>query len=228
MFKQIMVLIRGQAHMTEQGFADRHAIPILSQQIREAARGVEAARKAVAVAIAQNRIEKDNADRLTAQIADLEQRAIAALAAGKDALAREAAQSLAHLEGELDSSRSAGHAFEADIDRLKQALRQSERRLAALQRGERLAVARDRTQRLTHDVARSDLSSLTDAEATLARLENRQKVIDITADAIDNLRADKNPHVILRKLAEAGCGAPTIITADAVMARLRGKMASTQ
>jgi phage shock protein A len=223
MFKQIMVLIRAKAHDAEQDFTDRNAIPILSQQIREAAHSVNAARKAVAVAMAQHRMERDAARHLSNRIFELETRAIAALDQGKESLARDAAVMIAQLEADLASNKNASEQFEVDIERLKELVRRSEARLAALQRGARLAVARDRTQRLARDVTGSDISTLADAEATLARLESRQKELELTTEALDSLSVNVDPATMIQKLAEAGCGAPLTITADEVLARLNAR-----
>ncbi|KRD49287.1 PspA/IM30 family protein [Ensifer sp. Root278] len=223
MFKQIATLIRGRAHEAEEAFGDRHALPILAQQIRDAARGVESARRAVALAIAQNRLEKENAERLSARIDDLEARAIAALEKGREDLATEAAASIARLETELQNARQVQAEFTDGIDRLRQAVRQSETRLAALRRGERLAEARDRTRRLSRDVPGNDLATLSDAEATLARLETRQREAELTAEALVELEDRPDPTALAEKLAAAGCGRPLITSAEDVLERLRAK-----
>ncbi|WP_065377284.1 PspA/IM30 family protein [Ensifer adhaerens] len=223
MFKQIVTLIRGRAHEAEEAFGDRHALPILAQQIRDAARGVESARRAVALAIAQNRLEKENAERLSARIDDLETRAIAALEKGREDLATEAAASIARLETELQNARQVQAEFTDGIDRLRQAVRQSETRLAALRRGERLAEARDRTRRLSRDVPGNDLATLSDAEATLARLETRQREAELTAEALIELEERPDPTALAEKLAAAGCGRPLVTSAEDVLERLRAK-----
>lgn len=223
MFKQIVTLIRGRAHEAEEAFGDRHALPILAQQIRDAARGVESARRAVALAIAQNRLEKENAERLSARIDDLETRAIAALEKGREDLATEAAASIARLETELQNARQVQAEFTDGIDRLRQAVRQSETRLAALRRGERLAEARDRTRRLSRDVPGNDLATLSDAEATLARLETRQREAELTAEALIELEERPDPTALTEKLAAAGCGRPLVTSAEDVLERLRAK-----
>jgi len=223
MFKQIATLIRGRAHEAEEAFGNRHALPILAQQIRDAARGVESARRVVALAIAQNRLEKENAERLSARIDDLEARAIAALEKGREDLATEAAASIARLETELQNARQVQAEFTDGIDRLRQAVRQSETRLAALRRGERLAEARDRTRRLSRDVPGNDLATLSDAEATLARLETRQREAELTAEALVELEDRPDPTALAEKLAAAGCGRPLVTSAEDVLERLRAK-----
>ncbi|KNY16342.1 PspA family regulator [Shinella sp. SUS2] len=222
MFKQILTLMRGRAHEAQEAFGDRHALPILAQQIRDAARGVEAARRAVAVAIAQNRLETENAERLAARIKDLESRTIAALETGRDKLATEAAGSIARLETELQNARQVQAEFSGGIDRLRQAVRQSEMRLSALRRGERLALARDRTRRLSNDAPGEN--TLADAEATLARLEQRQREAELTAEALTTLETGPDPAALAEKLAAAGCGRPLVTSADEVLQRLRSRM----
>ena len=54
MFKLISTLLRGRAHDAEQAFADRNAMPLLAQQIRDSAQSIHSARRSVAIAIAQN------------------------------------------------------------------------------------------------------------------------------------------------------------------------------
>ena len=224
LFKQILTLMRGRAYDAEEAFGGRHALPILAQQIRDAARGVEAARRAVAVAIAQNRLETENAERLAARITDLEARTIAALEKGREDLAVEAAGSIARLETELQNARQVQAEFSGGIDRLRQAVRQSEMRLAALRRGERLALARDRAHRLSKDAPGENIASLADAEATLARLEKRQREAELTAEALTSLEAGPDPAALAEKLAAAGCGRPLVTSADEVLQRLRSRM----
>ena len=103
MFKTIITLFRGATHDAEEAFSDRHALAILNQQMRDSAVAVEQARKAVAIAMAQNRQEADQFDRLVARIADLEARTIAAIEQEKEDLAREAAETIALLEAERDA-----------------------------------------------------------------------------------------------------------------------------
>ncbi|MCY1298583.1 hypothetical protein D9M70_480750 [compost metagenome] len=102
-------------------------------------------------------------------------------------------------------------------------MRQSETRLAALRRGERLAEARDRTRRLSRDVPGNDLATLSDAEATLARLETRQREAELTAEALVELEDRPDPTALAEKLAAAGCGRPLVTSAEDVLERLRAK-----
>ena len=224
MFKLISILLRGRAHDAEQAFADRHAVPLLSQQIRDAAQQIQSARRSVAVAIAQNEQEKGQHATIVARIADLENRATTALTKGNDGLAREAAEAIAFLEAERDASEKAQAQFTAGIDKLKGIVRASEARLQALQRGERLARATEEAQKLDVVVAGPGLAMLDEAEETLARLHLRQSQNDLTAAALKEMEGSIRPAGIIEKLANAGCGPALHSSADDVLARLKSRI----
>lgn len=224
MFKLISILLRGRAHDAEQAFADRHAVPLLSQQIRDAAQSIQSARRSVAVAIAQNEQEKGQHATIVARIADLEIRASAALTKGNEGLAREAAEAIAYLEAERDASEKAQAQFTGAIDKLKGIVRASEARLQELQRGERLARATQEAQKLDVTVAGPGFATLDDAEETLARLRLRQSQNELTAAALKDMEGAIRPAGIIEKLANAGFGAPLRSSADDVLARLKSRI----
>ena len=220
MLRQIFTLFRGAAHTASEEFVDRHALTLLQQQMRDAAQAVEAARKAVAVATAQNRQEKEQHQKLLDRIADLESRVVEAIGKGEEALAREAAETIALMEDESATSQQALTRFETEIAKLRSNVRLAEAKLRDLQRGQRLATATERTQALRETVPGNGLSALDDAEATLKRLRERQTQIDMTAEAMDAMDGEQDPATIAKKLAEAGCGQPLTTSADAVLERL--------
>ena len=224
MFKLISILLRGRAHDAEQVFADCHAVPLLSQQIRDAAQSIQSARRSVAVTIAQNEQEKVQHGTIVARIADLENRATAALAKDNEGLAREAAEAIAYLEAERDASEKAQAQFTQAIDKLKGIVRASEARLQELQRGERLARATQEAQKLDVVVAGPGLATLDDAEETLARLRLRQSQNELTAAALKDMEGAIRPAGIIEKLANAGFGAPLRSSADDVLARLKSRI----
>ncbi|QND46439.1 PspA/IM30 family protein (plasmid) [Rhizobium lusitanum] len=223
MFNLIVTLLRGRAYDAEQAFVDRHAMPLLSQQIRDAAQRIQYARHAVAVAIAQNDQEKKQYATILARIADLETRALAALAQHSEDLARDAADAIAYLEAERDTSEKAQAQFTTAITKLKAILRTAEARLQELQRGERLARATQEAQKLDIAVAGSGLATLDEAEETLGRLRDRQHQSDTIASVLRDMDSPSRTAGIVEKLANAGCGAPLRSSADDVLARLRAR-----
>lgn len=224
MFKQIVTLIRGHAHEAQERAIEPHTLTILRQQIRDCAEAVNAARRAVAIAMAQNDQEIAQCTRIAARIADLETRTLAALEQGKSALAREAAETIAILEQERDTSLEAQATFTTEIGRLKRILRDAESRLKDLERGQRIAAAREKTQRLHETGAGSTLNALKDAEATLEKLRLRQRQIDVAAEAMAEMEKSGDPTAVIGKLAEAGCGAPLKSRAEDVLKRLSERL----
>lgn len=224
MFKLISTLWRGAAYDAEQAFADHHAMPLLAQQIRDAAQSIQSARRSVAIAIAQNEQEKQQHATIIARIDDLETRACAALAKGDEELAREAAKAIAYLEAERDQSAKAQAQFATAIDKLKAIVRASETRLQELQRGQRLVRATYEAQKLNASAGDSGLATLDDAEHTLARLQSRMNQAEITASALKDMESASSPVEIVERLANAGYGAPLRTSADDILIRLRNRI----
>jgi phage shock protein A len=228
MLKQFFALVRGHSHDAALSMVDANALVILRQQIRDCAEAVAAARRSVAIAIAQNDQEVLHSRKLTGRIADLEKRTIAALEKGQTGLAREAAGTIALLEAERTSCDDGQKSFAAEIERLKRVVRASEARLRDLQRGQRIAAATDKTQRLRETAPGATLSALGDAEETLSRLRTRQKQIDAAAAALVELEQSGDPCAMSERLAAAGCGEPLRTSADDVLERLTRTIAETK
>src|SRR5215831_3864659 len=119
MFKTLITLVRGRTVTIAEEIADQNALVILDQQMRDARGALERAKRALAVAIAQDNQEGQRLDATRARIEDLETRAVAALEAGRDELATKAAEAIATLEAERDASATARALFAAEITKLK-------------------------------------------------------------------------------------------------------------
>jgi phage shock protein A len=224
MIKAIVTLFRGQAAAASEAVADRHALVILDQQIRDSAAALTRARRALAVALAQDSEEAKQLEALRRRMTDLEDRARQALAAGDEALATEAAEVIATLEAEQDASRGARTLFAAEIARLRRIVADAEVRLAELDRGRRIARAAEAVRHLHQDrleTAPLNESTLEEAEATLARLRKRQSEQAAALDALDRMDAERRPADIAERLGKAGFGPPVRPTAADVLARLR-------
>lgn len=223
MFNTVVTLIRGRSHDAGQALVDANALSILRQQVRDAAAGVEAARRSVAVVMAYADRERKALPRIAAQLADLETRAVAALGQGRDDLATEAALAIAQLEAERTATERALATYDTDIARLREELSGAEDRLREVQRGLQLADATQKSQGVRGVVSRPVTASLAEAEATLERLQNRQSHAEATAAAVTELCATPSAQAISARLAAAGCGPALKPDAAAVLARLRAK-----
>jgi phage shock protein A len=229
MLKTIVTLFRGAAFRAEEEFVDRSALLILDQQIRDAAAGIERAKRALAVAIAQDEAEGKRLETTLTRITDLEERAVAALNGGSEELAAEAAETIAVMEADRDSIREARATFAHEIGNLKATVRKSSQRLAELERGRRIASAAESVRRLKAGsglATSSGAAALADAEATLRRLRERQFEDAAAADAFEALDNEPNPVRVADKLETAGFGKRTRSTAASVLERLKQKTAA--
>ena len=229
MLKTIVTLFRGAAFRAEEEFVDRSALLILDQQIRDAAAGIERAKRALAVAIAQDEAEGKRLETTLTRITDLEERAVAALNGGGEELAAEAAEAIAVMEADRDSIREARATFAREIGNLKATVRKSSQRLAELERGRRIASAAESVRRLKAGsglATPSGATALADAEATLRRLRERQFEDAAAADAFEALENAPNPVSVADKLEAAGFGKRTRSTAASVLERLKQKTAA--
>ena len=232
MFKTFATLLRGASAAAEEDLTDRHAIPILDQQIREAAAGIEAGKRSLAIAIAQEEAEARRLTGLESALADLEARAVAALQGRREDLATDAAAAILALGADCDAARAAHAAFRKEVEAMRRAHADAARRLGALRHGRTVAQAAEAVRRLRAGRlggSPASTSTLADAEATLARLRSRQAgdaAAEAAMDRLDAATADASAGAVATRLGEAGFGPRTAPGLDDVMARLRAKAAA--
>jgi phage shock protein A len=228
MFKTVFTLFRGSVAVAEEELEDRTAFLILDQQMRDAAAAVDRSKRTLALAIASDQQEGRRLETTNARIADLEERASAALAGDREDLAREAAQAIANLEADRDAALTARTLFASEITRLKRHVANAEARITALDRGRRIARASEAVRSLRRtgiEAARPYESTLPEAEATLKRLRDRQMEAQAADDALIKIDAASGPLATAERLAEQGFGPRMKSTADDVLARLKAKRA---
>ena len=223
MIKTLITLMRGSSARATEMLEDQNALLILDQQIRDAAAALDRARRALAVAAAQDASEEKRIATLQADIKDLEARATAALDTRED-LAAEAAEAIAGLEIDLAAAQQAHASFARESARLRALVRNGERRIADLERGRRTAQAAEAVRRLRTKglwTVGQNASALRDAEATLERLRRNQSDAEVADDVYDDLASDSGADRLKEKLEKAGFGERTRPTAASVLERLR-------
>ena len=229
MIKTLITLVRGRTVAIADEVADQNALLILDQQMRDAAGALDRAKKALAVAIAQESQEGQRLDATRARIDDLETRAVGAIKAGRDDLATEAAEAIATLEAERDASATACTLFAAEIAKLRGHVRQQQMRFSQLERGRRIARAVEAVRvarRGRIEAAPIFEGTLAEAEATLDRLREHQVEADAAEAAFDALDAATGPIAVAETLSAAGFGPRLRPSATDVLARLRERVAS--
>lgn len=225
MLKHLMTLARGRATDSSQAFLDANGLALLRQQIRDAARGVEKHRKALAVVMAYAKREDAALARINDQISDLEGRALDALAQDREDLALDAATTISRLEAERDITQKAIETYQSKISDLRKGLTENEACLRAMKRGQHLVEASATAQRISGVTPSSAMSDLQEAQETLTRLQDRQEHTNATASAMMSLSVDDSAESVAKRLAEAGCGEPMHSDASSVLKRLKDKAA---
>ena len=224
MLKTLITLVRGRTSLIAEEVADQNALLILDQQMRDATGALDRAKKALAVAIAQENQEGQRLDATHSRISDLETRAVAAIDAGRDDLATEAAETIAALEAERDASLTARALFATEIAKLKGHVLQQQMRLSQLERGRRIARAAEAvrvTRRGRIEDASIFAGTLAEAESTLAHLREHQVEADIAEAAFEALDAATSPIAVAEKLSAEGFGPRLRPSAADVLARLK-------
>jgi phage shock protein A len=172
------------------------------------------ARRALAIAIAEEARETERRLVLEAKTSDLEQRAVEALRAGRDDLAREAAEAIAVMSTDINASQQASERFAAEVALARREVEAQRRRLSDLDRGRRLARVGDALTGTMHK-AETGLDSIGEAEAALA------KVVADNHNARVIAREMAPAEHLIERMAEAGFGQPTHVRAGDVLLRLR-------
>ena len=228
MLKTLVTLVRGRTFAIAEEVADQNALLILDQQMRDASGTLDKAKKALAVAVAQDGQESQRLDTTRARIEDLETRAVAAIEAGRDDLATEAAEAIATLEAERDASLTARAFFAAEINKLKGHVLQQQMRFSQLERGRRIARAAEAVRvarRGRIEGAPIFAGTLAEAEATLDRLREHQVEADAAEAALDALDAANGPIAIAERLSAEGFGPRLRPSAADILARLKERAA---
>lgn len=224
MFRNLSLLLRAGMRASTAPAATAAALPLLREEIAQAARAVQDTRRATALLAAQGAAESGKLAQARARQADIEARAIKALAAGEEALALEAASLLAAMETEIAGMAEGVAVYTREEQRMRAQLVEAEARLRALERGSRVAQARALGARM-QGTAAPLAEGLEGAEDRLRSIQERQDLEEATRGALRTLHQEGQADALRDKLAAAGFGAPTHTGAQEVLARLRAKMA---
>lgn len=217
MFKQILTLLRGQAHEAGAHIAQRNALVLLDQQIRDAGSAIRTAQRVLASAMAEDQQEGQRLIAITNRLAGLEERARAALAAKREDLALLAAETITGLEMDREAGAQAQRLIATEITRLRQIVQDAERRFAELQRGRRLTRIGEAA--IQSKLVGIDTNALREAETTLTALRTRQEAQAIAQETLQQLTA--TPGQVEERLSQAGFGTPPRPTAASVLERLK-------
>ncbi len=221
MFELLSTLIKGANAKAVETATDHFAIDLITQKIREAEAGFAGAKQVLASLILRQRNEQQALDVLRTRRNALEERARAALAAGNEALAAEAAAAIAEMENESAVRQETLQRLGDKVNRLRLSVEKAHRRVVDLRQGAITARAIDMERRSQRGVNRSLRgSAVQEAEALIKRVADQDDPFEHAeiAEEIDNSLSHKSTE---DRLAAAGFGPPTKVRAEDVLARLR-------
>ena len=135
MFGTLKTLIQGANARTEERVRAAYSIELIDQKIRESAEGLKVAKATLASLIQRQRGEERQIAMLESRSADLLDRGRAAMIAGRDDLAAEAAEAVAVMENELSLRRETRARLEARVIRLQASVEATNRRIIDLKQG---------------------------------------------------------------------------------------------
>jgi phage shock protein A len=224
MLDRLWTLMRARAHSAGETITDAHALEILEQQIRDAADGVREAARQLATLMASEMQDRRALDAARTRLAKHERYALAALARDEEALARDLAASIGGDERERDQLTDRVAETVAAITRLRGTIATAEQRIATLRRELAAARARAALRRTNSRIAqRCDgaASALDQAEATLARIRERDAQSADYEAAAEILRREADGTSLHESLYAAGIADPPAYSVEAVLLRLR-------
>ncbi len=192
----------------------------LDRSVAAAASAHIAARRALAVAVAEETREISRRDALTAKVSYIEGLAVQAIRVSRDDLALIASETIAALRTEIEASERASSRFAAEVALARREVDSQRHRLADLDRGRRLARVGSALNGAA-SLAHPGRDHLAEAEAALEQLN---------ADNADAraIREEMAPSAdrLIERLSEDGFGHPVKFGAADVMALLRAMAAA--
>jgi len=221
---KLFTAFRGGVHETAEAVADTQAMRILDQELRDADNALRQARSDLAGMMATaKRIEKRAEESRAKEARDVEN-ARAAMAAGREDLARGLAERIAAARADLARD-------EGDLAKMQQqqqvmlrTVKETEARIATMKREVESVKATDSLQRAQKAIASSHSgvnTRLGSAVGSLERIRDRQAQLGARLEAGEELAALESGADLDRQLLEAGIGGKSS-SADDILAELSG------
>ncbi len=224
--KDLMQAIKGGANEMGEAIVDANAIRILEQEIRDAESAIASAKQSLTrMKSSEIRLKRDLST-LGADIADYEQKAIAALNAGEEALAAEVAERIAELEGEREDKAGEQVALNDEVNKIHAMIKARERTIQKNKRELDKVRTVQELQRATESVSRNFAASGSKGHRVsqaLDRVKAKQQNWQDRMEAGDWMEAQEGADDIDQKLKAKGIGASGTSGGSDVLARLKAR-----
>ncbi|WP_299685472.1 PspA/IM30 family protein [uncultured Tateyamaria sp.] len=221
MLTTFRTLFAGANARAEDRLRDVYAIELIDQKIRETDAQVAAAKHTLASLIQRKRSEQKLLDMLRTRIASMMDRARAALDDGQDSLAQEAAVAIAEMENECTVRQGTLDRLETQVARLQTSVEAGHRRVIDLKQGamQARAMRREQTMQSRLNTTLQGASSADEAQDLIDRVIGKDDPLE-QAQILADINAGLNHTGLEDRMAAAGFGAATKVTAADVLSRL--------
>ena len=227
--RDLFTALRGGASEVGEAVIDANAVRILEQEIRDAETAIGKAKQSLTRMKGTEIRLKREIGVLDTDIADYEQKALAALNGGEEALATEVAERIAELESERSENGSEQASLEAEINRIHTMIKARERTIQKNKRElDKVRTVRElqrATQTISTNFAATGSSEHRVAKA-LERVKSKQQNWQDRMQAGDWMTEKDSGDDLDAKLRAKGLGGSGTPAASDVLARLKSKSAA--
>lgn len=147
LWKKMVTALRGGASEVGEAIVDAQALRILDQEIRDADASMLAARNQLIQIKAKHKLSLQRVEEHDKNIANWEQKALAAMNKGEEALALECAEKVAELTALRDQEKLAADQFGVHVAKLTAQVIKAESQIKGLRQQTDMAKARDSVQK---------------------------------------------------------------------------------
>lgn len=222
MLATFKTLFAGANARAEDQVRDVYALELIDQKIRETDAQVRAAKSTLASLIQRKRSEQKLLDMLQTRIATLTERAQEALTADREDMAREAASAIAEMENEAALRRDTIDRLERQTTRLRGSVEKGHRRVIDLKQGALTARAVRKEQNIQsglHTTLQGAFAA-DQAQDLINRVMGKDDPLE-RAEIIADINAGLDHSGLEDRMAEAGFGPATKVTANDILLRLK-------
>ncbi|MGD1885216.1 MAG: PspA/IM30 family protein [Paracoccaceae bacterium] len=222
MLATFKTLFAGANARAEDRVRDVYALELIDQKIRETDAQVRAAKSTLASLIQRKRSEQKLLDMLQTRIATLTERAQEALTDDREDMAREAASAIAEMENEAALRRDTIDRLERQTTRLRRSVEKGHRRVIDLKQGALTARAVRREQNIQSGLHTTlqGASAADQAQDLINRVMGKDDPLE-QAEIIADINAGLDHSGLEDRMAEAGFGPATKVTANDILSRLK-------
>ncbi len=226
LLKKIITAIRGGAREAGETIVDANAFRILEQEIIDAKKEIEHAKKSLASLMVTFEKSQAKIAEQEEKIKEHEGYAMQALEKSDETLAVQIAERIAEFEEERDYQAAIVKDLEDKIERQKSLIKEAARTVEKLERDSKMVKSTAQVQKTTsalNDSFSNNNSRMSSAAESLERIKQRQAQYDAEIKASKDLSGELAGDELEKKLKAAGIKTAEKKSTNDILARLKAK-----